>query len=323
MDKYLVSAIVPVYKVEEYLNQCIESIVNQTYKNIEIILVDDGSPDNCPAICDVWCKKDKRIKVVHKKNGGLSDARNAGMRVATGEYFVFIDSDDTVSSEYIEKMMCIMQQENADIVECGVNYISEEGNLLRKRGCSVERKKYTRMEALKELVYEREIYQTVWNKLYKKSVIENINFIVGKCNEDEFWTFRVFDRAQTIVAISDVLYYYLQRKSSIMGVGYTLKRLDGLQARVQRTEYLQKYDELADFTREYIWHDYLYHYQCAIKWLHDEEQKMVTDYIEKRMKDEENIHWSESSLKYRLWFRLFRKWPFTVAKFRNCLGIGI
>lgn len=110
MKKPLISVIVPIYNVESYLNRCVESIVNQTYQNLEIILVDDGSPDNCPQICDDWARKDSRIKVIHKENGGLSDARNAGMNIATGEYISFIDSDDYVALDFCETMLLVIKK---------------------------------------------------------------------------------------------------------------------------------------------------------------------------------------------------------------------
>lgn len=125
----LISVIVPIYNVEKYLARCVDSIVNQTYKNLEIILVDDGSPDRCPKMCDDYAEKDSRIKVVHKKNGGLSDARNAGMAVATGEYISFIDSDDYVSDDFFECLLDVMNKENSDIAECSVVKLYEDGHL--------------------------------------------------------------------------------------------------------------------------------------------------------------------------------------------------
>ena len=122
----MISVIVPVYKVEEYLDQCVQSIVSQTYTDLEIILVDDGSPDNCPAMCDAWAERDKRIKVVHKKNGGISDARNAGMQIASGSFFFFIDSDDYISADCIAIMYDMYQKSNIDIVTCGVVRVKDD-----------------------------------------------------------------------------------------------------------------------------------------------------------------------------------------------------
>ena len=123
----LVSIIVPVYKVEDYLERCIRSIVNQTYKEIEIIIINDGSPDKCPEICDKWAEEDKRIKVIHKKNGGLSDARNAGMQIASGEYIAFVDSDDWISPFYLEYLIKAIVDSKCDIVECDIIRTQETG----------------------------------------------------------------------------------------------------------------------------------------------------------------------------------------------------
>ena len=127
----LISVIVPIYHVEQYLTRCVESLVNQTYSNFEIILVDDGSPDNCPKMCDDWAKKNSRIKVIHKENGGLSDARNAGMQIANGDVISFIDSDDWIDPKFFEVMLNVMQDDESDIVSCGVKWVDEDGVLLR------------------------------------------------------------------------------------------------------------------------------------------------------------------------------------------------
>ncbi len=134
----MVSVIVPIYKVEAYLDKCIESILGQTYRDLEIILVDDGSPDRCPAICDAWAEKDSRIKVIHKSNGGLSDARNAGLAAATGELVSFIDSDDWVAPEFIQTLYDAMIRTGAEIAECGTAFVDEEGRVLRLRQAEKE-----------------------------------------------------------------------------------------------------------------------------------------------------------------------------------------
>lgn len=125
----LISVIVPVYKVEKYLHRCVDSIINQTYKNLEIILVDDGSPDNCPKICDEYAQKDQRIKVIHKKNAGISEARNAGLEIAQGEFVAFVDSDDYIDSTMYEKMLLLAQKEKNDLVLCGFKKVSEDGKI--------------------------------------------------------------------------------------------------------------------------------------------------------------------------------------------------
>ena len=158
----LISVIVPIYKVEKYLDRCVESLINQTYKNLEIILVDDGSPDNSPAMCDNYAKKDSRIKVVHKKNGGLSDASNVGMSVATGEFISFIDSDDYVSDDFFEVLYNTMITEKSDIVECSVVKFYED-NLFDKHNDDNEITTFSTVDALSALISENPFHQHVWN----------------------------------------------------------------------------------------------------------------------------------------------------------------
>lgn len=321
----LISVIVPIYKVEAYLDRCVQSIVNQTYTNLEIILVDDGSPDQCPQMCDTWAKKDARVRVVHKENGGLSDARNAGLSIAGGEYIAFVDSDDAVEPNYLSSLYQAMRQEKADIAECGVLLVGEDGEVLRERCCEEECLAMDRIEALRRLVLEQGVFQTVWNKLYRRSVIEGIPFEKGKYHEDEFWTYRVFEQAQRIAVIRKPLYRYLQRSASIMGDGYSLKRLDGLEARAQRMRVLQKYSELAELTRQQFVLDCMYHWQCACRYLSGEEKAYAVRRIRTLLKETEPVRWNRLTLKmkYKVWYALFRRMPKLAVSVRNRLRIGI
>lgn len=325
IDYGLVTVIVPVYNVERYLDKCISSIAHQSYDNLEIIVIDDGSTDSSAKICDNWSVKDKRICVIHKENGGLSDARNAGLAVANGEYISFVDSDDWLHPKFIEIMIKTLKKAEADIAECGVVYVDEQENVIHERYYPKEKAILNKVEALRALIKEEGIYQTVWNKLYKREVLEGILFEKGKCNEDDFWTYQIIDRGEKYVVISNELYNYLQRKSSIMGGGYQLKRLDGLEARFKRMEYLQKYEQLADFAKAYIFYDCLFHFQAALKWLKGSEQRIVTDYIIDNMKKISSFTYKDSDIpiKYQIWFSIFRRFPFVVAKMRNWIGIGL
>lgn len=234
----LISVIVPVYNVEKYLARCVDSIVNQTYKNLEIIFVDDGSTDLCPQMCDDYAEKDSRIKVVHKKNGGLSDARNAGMAVATGEYISFIDSDDYVSDDFFECLLDVMNKENSDIAECSVVKLYED-NRFDEFSDDLSVKTYDTHDAMSALIAENPFYQHVWNKLYKTELVKDIPYAVGKLNEDEFWTYQVFGRANKVARLNKTMYYYFQRSSSIMGVGYNIRRLDALEGKANRQNILR------------------------------------------------------------------------------------
>lgn len=208
-----ISVIIPIYNVEKYLKRCIESIIKQTYSNLEIILVDDGSPDGCAKICDEYKNKDERIVVIHKKNGGLSDARNAGLKVATGEIISYIDSDDYVDLDMYEKMTKAMEEKNADIVVCGTNIDYEDGHTKVK--CEKEEKSFNREEALIELNSFKSFDMAVWNKLYKREVVDKIEFPVGKKSEDYFVMYQYFARAKKVVIINQAKYHYFQRSDSI------------------------------------------------------------------------------------------------------------
>lgn len=242
----LISIIVPVYKVESYLNKCIESIVNQTYQNLEIILVDDGSPDHCPAMCDDWAKKDSRIKVVHKSNGGLSDARNAGMAIATGDYIAFVDSDDWIEITFVEYLYQAIRKIDADISACEVREVldGEEVNAIvdelpRVQDC-------TSKEAIGGLMNGCNFRAVAWNKLYRAEILQDEHFEVGRLHEDEFFSYRIFDKASRLAFIDIPLYNYRQRSGSIMTT-FSIRHLDALDAYLERLEFLErKYPDLAE-----------------------------------------------------------------------------
>lgn len=176
----LISVIIPIYNVEKYLKKCIDSIINQTYKNLEIILVDDGSPDNCGKICDEYAKKDQRIRVIHKKNGGLSDARNAGIDIAKGKYIAFVDSDDYVEKEYIEIMYKELKKNNVKIVQCGINKISDNEEIIDNYGYLKD--ELINSQRIMEEKYTKYPISNVvaWNKLYDIDLFKNIRYPVRK-----------------------------------------------------------------------------------------------------------------------------------------------
>ena len=319
----LISIIVPIYKVEPYLDRCVRSIVEQTYENLEIILVDDGSPDNCPAICDAWAAKDSRIRVIHKKNGGLSDARNAGLAVAAGKYVSFIDSDDYIAPEFIARLYEAVVKTGAQVAECATDYVDENGTVLRLRNAA-DVEEMGKIEALRRLVQENGVYQTVWNKLYRREVMVGIPFAVGKLNEDEFWTWQVLDRIEKLAIVPDPLYHYLQRGSSIIGVGYNIRRLDGLDARLQRTQYLQKYPELAVLTRQELMGSCMWHYQSAKYHLTGTEQTEALTRIRKVMKSCPGVPWGAltGKLTHRVWYKMFQTAPDLTVWIREKIGIS-
>lgn len=244
----LISVIVPVYKVEPYLNKCVESIVKQTYKNLEIILVDDGSPDNCPVMCDEWAKKDSRVKVIHKQNGGLSDARNAGMEVATGRYISFVDSDDWVHCEFLERLYTAIQETQSDISACDVKLVyTDEADSTDNRDFLVST--HTPEQAMSTLFAGEAFRSVVWNKLYRRDLLSEEKFEVGRYHEDEFFTYRIIDKCDKLAYVDAQMYYYLQRENSIMTTA-SVKHLDALEAGMRRLElFKRKYPELYHYDK--------------------------------------------------------------------------
>lgn len=239
MDK--ISVIVPVYKVEEYLDKCVESIVNQTYQELEIILVDDGSPDRCPQMCDEWAKKDPRIKVIHKKNGGLSSARNAGIDQACGDYLMFVDSDDYISHCMCEKLAQSIVRENADMCICGVEKKypngreSEFSNI--SDGVLTQKAFFDKMEGVCGWCWV-----VAWNKLYKKSIFDDLRYPEGKLYEDDFIIHKIISKTQSISCVGEPLYFYVQRENSIISSKYTVKNLDSVEAMLQRCQFFIDHD---------------------------------------------------------------------------------
>lgn len=319
----LISVIVPIYNVEPYLDRCVKSIVEQSYDRLEIILVDDGSPDNCPALCDAWAERDSRIKVIHKTNGGLSDARNAGLAAAAGDLICFIDSDDWIEPDFLSALYHAMEQTGAEIAECATQYVAEDGAVIRTRKAASG--PLDRTEALRRLVLEDGVYQTVWNKLYRREAVQGIPFAVGKTNEDEFWTYQVFDRINKLATVETPLYNYFQRGTSIIGVGYNIRRLDGLEARFLRMEYLQKYEELADLTRQQFTLDCMWHLQCALRCLSGQERQTARETILAFNAKTPKVKQKKLTLtgKYQVWYALFRFMPICTAELRNRLKIGL
>lgn len=239
----LISVIVPVYRTEAYLDRCVESIVEQSYENLEIILVDDGSPDNCPAMCDAWAEKDRRVKVIHKQNGGLSDARNAGLSVCTGAYIAFVDSDDWIHPDYIRLLYITAQKYNAQISACDVQFVYE-GDSVKSAPSTVTSKCYTPEQAIATLIKGCVFRAVAWNKLYQRSIIQSERFPIGKNHEDEFFTYRILDRAVRLAYVDAPLYFYFQRPGSIMHMT-SIKRLDALEAYLERLNLLKaKYPQL-------------------------------------------------------------------------------
>ena len=257
-----VSVIVPIYKVENYLNRCVDSILNQTYKNIEVILVDDGSPDKCGEISDSYAINDSRVKSLHKENGGLSDARNYGMRYLTGEYVVFVDSDDWIKEEMIETLVGLAMDLKADIVQSGFYYVYETYLLYDDRYYSEDMLpiQLNKNELMREIVINERVKNFAWGKLYKTNLIKDLYFEKGVLFEDVFWAHKVMDRVDKYV-----ICYYLQRNDSIVST-YTVKNLDIIKGLKERHKFIEEnYKELINESYKILTKTILLHYYLLNK----------------------------------------------------------
>lgn len=319
--KPLISVIVPVYKVEPYLDKCIASIVSQTYRNLEIILVDDGSPDRCGEMCDAWAAKDSRIRVIHKENGGLSDARNAGMAIAAGEYMGFIDSDDYISPDMYRLLYDRMTTDGSDIAACGVEMVYEDGTAprsLTREGCCV----LNTEDAMRAIIDETWLKQPVWYKLYKTELIREIPFPVGKYHEDVFWSYQAVARAGKVSVFDTPCYFYVQRSGSIMGQGYSLKRLDAIEAKQQRLKFVEReFPGLAELAKKDLLFSCLYHGQLALNHLDGLRKKQALVQVEETFS---KVHLGKRGLTTtaKCWMCL-AKFNFRLCcRVRNKLGVG-
>lgn len=256
----MISVIIPVYCVEQYLDQCISSVVSQTFANLEIILVDDGSPDRCGQICDDWALKDARISVIHKKNGGLSDARNCGIDASKGEYICFIDSDDYLDPYMLEQLYTAATKEHAQIAVC--NYINEyedpaDSSLYKnKESYQLQTNKtVSGKEFITWMKTEKYAFCVIMcNKLYRRELFQNLRFPTGKVHEDEFIFHRLIYPCSKIACISYAGYHYRRRNSSIMGYGGNPLHL--LEASLDRCYYFiskQDYELSAFFEPNLVW----------------------------------------------------------------------
>lgn len=224
MNTSLISVIVPVYKTERFLNRCVESLVNQTYKNLEIFLVDDGSPDNCPKMCDDWAQKDSRIKVLHLENSGVANARNSALKQAFGDYIAFVDSDDYLEPDMYERLIGIIESTNADIAVCDyqINYESRGEDIIKILPYDDV------MQCIAKGDYK---YGVLWNKLYKKSVVNGIEMPILRCSQDLPYNYFAFKNADVIAESDLKLYHYYQNENSTVHKRFSRMKYDAIRAR--------------------------------------------------------------------------------------------
>ena len=224
----LLSIIVPIYNVEEYLPECLDSIFAQTFTDYELILVDDGSPDNCPKICDEAASKDARVRVIHQKNGGLSAARNAGLDIARGEWIGFIDSDDMIPVNYYETLYRAAQDGKAELAVCNLCLVDEQGNKLRKQYLGVRNEVLSAEDVLAQI--ECVVFHMASNKVYHRNVFAELRYPEGKLNEDTFLVVDLFCKAKRVACTEKTQYFYRKTPGSIMNKKKTLRNLDWVEA---------------------------------------------------------------------------------------------
>lgn len=224
-----ISVVVPVYKVEAYLERCVYSLVHQTYENLEIILVDDGSPDNSGKICDQLAEQDSRIQVIHKVNGGLSDARNAGIEVATGDYIAFIDSDDWYDPTMLEVLYGLAEEHNAGIAECSYRSI-HDGRIQAETSCSGAVMEFTPAQAIESNLDWKFCKPVAWNKLYRADIVGDIRYPVGKLHEDEFTTHLFYLAAKKIVYVDIAMVNYERRNVGSITASFKPRNLEACEA---------------------------------------------------------------------------------------------
>lgn len=319
----LISVIVPVYKSEKYLDYCIESIINQTYKKIEVILVDDGSPDNCPIMSDIWAKKDSRVKVIHQQNSGSGVARNVALDNARGEMVAFVDSDDYIAPQMFEILLGLMDND-IDIVECAYKQTWDDKVVFDTS--TVQKQIYSTETAMKEHIQDHIFQQVIWNKLYRRSVIENIRFPSGTRIDDEFWTYRVIANARKLSRTTCSMYAYRQQMDSIMHQSFSLERLQAIDAKCQRLEFMRnRFPNVCSEARVNLWNTCLYMGQMSLKYINKNEQKEVFEMLnsvwEKYhviLTDKKNM-----SIMQHIWVMLSDISMKNTCKLRNFLGVGL
>lgn len=230
MNDHLISVIVPMYRVEKYLRNCLESILAQTYQNFEVILVDDDSPDNSGLIAEEYAQRDSRFTVIHKANGGLSDARNAAIPLTTGEYLTFIDSDDWISPYYIENLYHAITKDNSNLAVSWFENVfadkaiqSVPSNVLERYECIQS------ADCMERMLYQNGVETSAWGKLYRKEIISDLRYPVHKLYEDIPVTYECVKRAKKIAVIKNVDYYYFQRMDSIQNVSFNEKKMDAIE----------------------------------------------------------------------------------------------
>lgn len=261
---HLISVIIPIYNIEEYLARCLNSVLSQTYQNLEIILINDGSTDCSGEICNQFAAVDNRIKVIHQENAGLAEARNVGTDSAHGDYLFYLDSDDYLDSECIEKLMKIAKDNDADVVQSNFYYDYSEyllyHNKIKKIYVS-----YSCAEALDELIKQEEIKNFAWGKLIRTDIAKLYPFPKGKYFEDTLWMYQIIKAVRKYIISSEPLVYYFQRKNSI-SASFSMRNLDQLELYAQRLRLIKKQDATEVYVKAlFYFNELLLQHQYILK----------------------------------------------------------
>ena len=316
----LISVIVPVYKVEAYLDKCISSIVNQTYRNLEILLVDDGSPDRCGAICDAWAAKDGRIRVIHQENAGGGAARNAALDAARGELIAFVDSDDYLAPDMLAHLKGHMVS-GVDLVECG--FVSVGGDEAPFVSEEKAVQTYTPEEAMAEHIRDRYFRQLIWHKLYRRHLLDGVRFPEEKGIDDEFFTYQAIGCARKLVRTDAVLYAYRQQGDSVMHTLNMRQRLQAVKAKEQRHAYIRRRMPQLEFVSgRSLWFTCMYQGQLALLEKNTPQKKEVLTYLREVLL-KNPIAQTDAAAKDKLWLTLAKASFETTCRLRNLLGIGL
>ena len=250
MNEPLISVLVPVYKTKDYLRRCVESILNQTYGNLEIILVDDGSPDDSGVLCDQLAQEDRRIRVVHKANGGLASARNAGIDAMNGEYAAFVDSDDHIAPDMIQDLYDLCRKHQAEIACCGIERVNDQGHVNYFNEKTKDFLVLNREEAMAELLANYRVTNSVCDKLIHKSIFDGLRLTEGYIYEDFDVMYRCIHRADRVVYTGAPYYKYYMSQGSILRSAFNAKQFDlVLVARKRLSFFEQEYPQLLDVIR--------------------------------------------------------------------------
>lgn len=288
-----ISVIVPVYNVEHFLSECVDSIINQRYNNLEILLIDDGSTDKSGEICDKYSKKDSRIKTIHQSNKGLSGARNAALDIASGDYITFVDSDDIIESDMVSTMVNYIE-DGIDIVACQLKRINENGeNLKNVVDLNINKKITGTSEIMKAYQVYNDIDTPACGKLYKRSLFDNVRFPENKIHEDVFTTYRILSLCNSLVVLSNSYYGYRVRSNSITQSQFKEKNMDLLEAMIKKNEFIaNSFPSLSGYSRSDICYACN---QCILKLA--ESSKINVD-LKKKILDQIQSHYRQYGVSY-------------------------